>query len=85
MAGLPRICLVEVEEGMKEHGERIAVLETHTTTVLQELETLNKQVGDINSKLDKSIGFLGGAAFVFSLLGAALGMSASFLIKKLGS
>lgn len=68
---------------MQEHGERIAVLETHTTTVLSELETLNKQVASINEKLNKGTGFIAGAAFVFSLMGAVFGVIASAGWKKL--
>lgn len=68
---------------MKEHGERIAVLETHTTTVLEQLETLNTQVASINSKLDKGTGFIAGAAFVFSLMGAVFGVVASKVFHKM--
>jgi cytochrome c biogenesis protein CcdA len=76
---------------MAEHGERIAVLETdvrnHKDTlndVVDKLEELNKTVTSINSKLDKNMGFLAGAAFVFSLFGAVTGFFGSYLLKKLG-
>lgn len=76
---------------MVEHGERIAILETdskhHKDTlndVVSQLQQLNLQVDSINSKLDKNMGFLAGAAFVFSLLGAGLGFFGSAIMKKMG-
>jgi cytochrome c biogenesis protein CcdA len=75
---------------MKDHGERLSVLETdsrhHRETlgdVVDQLKTLNEQVVSINSKLDKNAGFLAGVAFVFTLLGAFVGMGGAALLKKL--
>lgn len=75
---------------MNDHGERIAVLETdsnhHKDTlfdVVEQLEKLNEQVISINSKLDKNAGFLAGVAFVFTMLGAFIGMGGASLLKKL--
>lgn len=72
--------------------ERLAVLEVKQqhheetlTDVVSQLKTLNNNVNDIKSKLDKNTGFLAGAAFVFSLLGAFAGMGGAALIKKIGS
>jgi cytochrome c biogenesis protein CcdA len=39
-------------------------------------------VASINSKLDKGTGFIAGAAFVFSLMGAVFGVLASTVFKK---
>jgi uncharacterized protein YoxC len=76
---------------MAEHGERIAVLETdskhHKDTlndVVDKLKELNSTVTSINSKLEKNAGFLAGAAFVFSMGGAVMGILASYAMKKLG-
>jgi len=76
---------------MIDHGERIATLEAdnkhHKDTfndVVDQLKTLNTQVSNINSKIDRNMGFLAGVAFVFSLLGAAFGLFGGIIVKKLG-
>jgi cytochrome c biogenesis protein CcdA len=73
------------------NDERIAVLETehkhHKETigdVVSQLERLNDQVGVINSKIDKNIGFIAGVAFVFSMFGAIAGLFGGAIVKKLG-
>jgi hypothetical protein len=75
---------------MSDHGERIAVLETdsqhHKDTlsdVVEQLKVLNVQVVEINSKLDKNAGFLAGIAFVFTMLGAFIGVGGASLLKRL--
>lgn len=76
---------------MTDQDSRIAVLESehrhHKETigdVVEQLRTINNSVVDINSKLDKNMGFLAGAAFVFSLIGAFLGMGGAALLRKIG-
>jgi hypothetical protein len=70
---------------------RISVLETqhgyHRDTisdVVDQLKTLNTNVDEIKGKIDRNTGFLAGAAFVFSLLGAFIGMGGAAVIKKIG-
>lgn len=69
---------------------RIAVIETKQfhydetlADVVDQLKTLNDNVIDIKGKMDRNTGFLAGAAFVFSLIGAFIGMGGAALIKKL--
>jgi cytochrome c biogenesis protein CcdA len=76
---------------MRDHGERLAILETdnehHKDTlsdVVDQLKTLNSQVGIINSKIDKNMGFIAGVAFVFSMLGALFGLFGGAIMKKMG-
>ena len=73
-----------------DHGARIAVLETQQkyhdaslTDVTSQLEKLNGCVAEINRKLDKNMGFLAGAAFAFSAIGAIIGMGGASIIKRL--
>lgn len=70
--------------------ERIAILETShenhredITDVVDQLKRLNDQVDTINSKLDKNAGFLAGVAFVFTMLGAFIGMGGASVLKKM--
>jgi butyrate kinase len=73
-----------------DHGARIAVLETQhkfhqatLTDVTEQLEKLNASVTQINSKLDKNMGFIAGAAFAFSAIGAVIGMTSAAIFKRL--
>jgi cytochrome c biogenesis protein CcdA len=75
----------------KGNEERLAILETehrhHKETladVVEQLERLNTQVGIINSKIDKNMGFIAGVAFVFSMLGAIFGLFGGAILKKFG-
>lgn len=76
---------------MSNNEERIAVLETqhnhHKETlsdVVSQLERLNEQVGVINSKIDKNMGFIAGVAFVFSMMGALFGLFGGAIMRKMG-
>ena len=75
---------------MKDHGERIASLEAYSNQhgstlgdVADQLERLNAQVSQINRKLDNHIGFLAGVAFVFTMLGAFIGMGGASLLRRM--
>lgn len=76
---------------MSDHDSRISVLESehqhHRETisdVVDQLRTLNLNVDEIKGKIDRNTGFLAGAAFVFSLIGAFIGMGGAAILKKLG-
>lgn len=48
------------------------------------LHSLNLKVGKIEMKLEKSMSFIGGMAFTFSLLGAVFTFAATYILSKLG-
>lgn len=73
-----------------EYDARIAVLETkqnhHEETlsdVVAQLKTVNDTLNDIRGKIDRNTGFLAGAAFVFSLFGAFIGMGGAAILREL--
>lgn len=81
---------------MSDAHERIAVLETHsknTSKSVTDIETtlheLNEKVGRIELKIEKSMSFVGGIAFTFSLLGAVFvfiaGIVWEYIKSKFGS
>jgi hypothetical protein len=70
-----RLTVLEVEH--RHHKETLA-------DVVVQLERLNDQVGTINSKIDKNMGFIAGVAFVFSMMGAILGLFGGAVMKKIG-
>lgn len=100
MGGIGNHQTSDAMEDVKQQGirmennasERIAVLETEQrhhketlTDVVTQLERLNDQVGTINSKIDKNMGFIAGVAFVFTMMGSLLGIFGGAILKKLGS
>ena len=78
-------------DGATMSEERLAVIEVkqkfHEETlsdVVEQLKTLNNNVDEIKGKLDRNTGFLAGAAFVFSMFGAFIGMGGAKLLKIMG-
>lgn len=73
----------------RHENERIAILEERTEThrqqiddLLSAIKELTGEVVRINRQLSRNMGFLGGVAFVFSLMGACLGALANEIIKR---
>lgn len=70
-----RVAVIETKQDF--HGETLS-------DVVEQLKMLNSNVDDIKGTIDRNTGFLAGAAFVFSLLGAFIGMGGAAIIKRLG-
>lgn len=74
----------------RERIERLAILEERSEMqreqiddLVNALHALTQEVTDINKKLERNMGFLGGMAFTFSMIGAGFGAFGSELIKRL--
>ena len=71
--------------------ERIATLEAKeeisqkvVEDIKTSLESLNSKVGRIEMRMEKSMSFMGGIAFTFSLLGGVFAILAEYVLKKMG-
>ena len=71
--------------------ERIAALETKenisqeiVSEIKHTLDSLDEKVGRIEMRFEKSMSFVGGIAFTFSLLGGLFVVVASYVARKLG-
>lgn len=59
--------------------ERIAVLEEKVDTLEKQNEKVLAKLDEITSQLSRQKGFIGGAIFIISALGAALGFIFDFI------
>ena len=71
--------------------ERVSTLEAHRITdsgdihkMKETLESIDKKVGSIEIKFEKSLSFIGGMAFTFSLLGGVFVVVAKYILSKIG-
>lgn len=72
-------------------NDRIAYLEAKRESdhsdimeIKETLHSLDKKVGKIELRLEKSMSFFGGIAFAFSLVGGAFGFIIAAFAKKMG-
>ena len=72
-------------------GERVATLEANSENTVKAvgdientLHSLNEKVGRIEIKMEKSMSFVGGIAFTFSLFGALFVFVAKYILSKMG-
>lgn len=71
-------------------NERIAFLEAKQQNdaqtmheIKETLHSLDEKVGHIELRLEKSMSFIGGISFVFSMLGGVLALVLNYLIRKM--
>lgn len=71
--------------------ERVAVLEANAETaadavadITSTLKDIDKKVSDINLRLAKSMSFLGGMAFTFSLFGGVFVVAIKYILGRMG-
>lgn len=69
--------LAKLEQRMDDQEEKIA-------KIASTLETIQREVSTIRLRLEKSMSFVGGIAFTFSMVGGAFAVGVHWILNKMG-